>query len=364
MLAATACSSDGEEYPNLNTVPTSPGSSDSLAEARKIEEGLIADRENARYTDEILRADTSVQAPLTPPPPKVEVEEAKEEVAEQVVQQAPEPEEKVEVTETVTETETTETATAEDTEKTDDSEEVASAAVPAQSAASAASSTEAAPAPAPATVEEAEADADAAAAAQEEEVSPPPAETAEVIEKEVEKVEEAQTAASEAPAVQSAPAAAPASAPEPATSATAVAEETEVAAIAEDTLKGVPGYRELVKQPPLETIFFEQGSNRITAEDSQKLTRIAQSQLADGGRLKIVGHASSRTRELSASEHMIANLKASQQRAAAVAQALIALGVSSDDLILESVSDSFPLTRGGRPSDEAKNRRAEIFLLN
>ncbi len=372
VLTATACSSDGsEEYPNLNTVPTSPGSSDSLAEARKIEEGLIADRANARYTDEVLRADTSVQAPLTPPPPKIEVEEVKEEVTEEVIREEPQQEEETSATETVEEE--AEARAVEQTEEAD------AAATATQSAASAASSTEAPSESAPAnevteetetevTVESVE-ESNPDTSANEEPVTAqaepaPVAEASKENEKEVEKVDQAQVAASEAPAVETPPATQVQPEPGAKTVVTTTAEETEVAAIAEDTVREVPSYRELANQPPLEIIFFEQGSNRINLEDSQKLTRIAQSQLAEGGKLKIVGHASSRTRELSASEYMIANLKASQQRAAAVAEALMKLGVSGDDLVLESVSDSFPLSRGGRPSDEARNRRAEIFLLN
>ncbi len=365
-FAATACSSDSsEEYPNLNSVPANPGSSDSLAEARKIEEGLIADRANARYTDEVLRADTSVQAPLTPPPPKIEVEEVKEEVTEEVVKEEPPQEVETRATETVQED-----ADARAQEQTEEADAAATASV-AQSAASAASSTEAPTASddvAGEAVEETETEVVKEVTEEDTPVVPPKeepttAEVSETVEEKVEKVEEAQVAASEAQAVETATSETKAL---PVTSAPtkAVSEETEVAAIAEDSVKRVPSYRELADTPPLEIIFFEQGSNRINPEDTQKLTRIAQSQLAEGGKLKIVGHASSRTRELSASEYMIANLKASQQRAAAVAEALIELGVSGDDLILESVSDSFPLSRGGRPSDEARNRRAEIFLLN
>ncbi|MEH6525190.1 MAG: OmpA family protein, partial [Sneathiella sp.] len=115
---------------------------------------------------------------------------------------------------------------------------------------------------------------------------------------------------------------------------------------------------------PVEIIFFQQGSNRIGRNDKQKLKKIADTQQRSGGVLKVVGHASSRTRELPLDEHMIVNLNASQRRATAVAQTFLDLGIAGDDLIIESVSDAAPLSLEAMPSEEAKNRRVEIFLLN
>ncbi|WP_373089958.1 hypothetical protein [Sneathiella sp.] len=66
-LTATGCSSDGDEaadtaeYPKLSSVPDKPADVATLREAREIADELRADRANARYTDELLRADTSVQ---------------------------------------------------------------------------------------------------------------------------------------------------------------------------------------------------------------------------------------------------------------------------------------------------------------
>ncbi|PHQ70129.1 MAG: hypothetical protein COB93_06225, partial [Sneathiella sp.] len=68
-LLVSACATDtadekADEFPTLNSVPASPDKTAIDEDAGEIEEGLRADRKNARYTDEILRADTSVQAPL------------------------------------------------------------------------------------------------------------------------------------------------------------------------------------------------------------------------------------------------------------------------------------------------------------
>ena len=44
------------EFPNLATVPETPRKSSSPEDIRKVKEGLVADRERARYTDEALRS--------------------------------------------------------------------------------------------------------------------------------------------------------------------------------------------------------------------------------------------------------------------------------------------------------------------
>ncbi|MBL4906741.1 MAG: hypothetical protein JKX94_04755, partial [Sneathiella sp.] len=59
---------DGD-YPKLGSVPDEAGKTISIEEASDIQEGLKADRENAQYTDEKLRADTAVQSmPVTKKP--------------------------------------------------------------------------------------------------------------------------------------------------------------------------------------------------------------------------------------------------------------------------------------------------------
>jgi outer membrane protein OmpA-like peptidoglycan-associated protein len=60
------------EYPSLHTVPPRPQLSYSVQQRRAIVDGLIADRENARYTDQVVRY-RSGQSSLPPPPtpPKV-----------------------------------------------------------------------------------------------------------------------------------------------------------------------------------------------------------------------------------------------------------------------------------------------------
>src|SRR5690242_17534596 len=57
------------DYPNLATVPPPPIRAMTAAEREKLTQSLIADRTNARYSDEQLRAGFSSMAAAPPPPP-------------------------------------------------------------------------------------------------------------------------------------------------------------------------------------------------------------------------------------------------------------------------------------------------------
>jgi hypothetical protein len=63
----TASAASTSEYPSLHTVPPRPRLSYSVEQRRAIVEGLVADRENARYTDQVVRY-RSGQSSLPPPP--------------------------------------------------------------------------------------------------------------------------------------------------------------------------------------------------------------------------------------------------------------------------------------------------------
>ena len=63
-------SGDASAYPNLATVPPPPTRAMTAAERDKLTQSLVADRTNAKYTDEKLRAGFSaISAPVPPPPP-------------------------------------------------------------------------------------------------------------------------------------------------------------------------------------------------------------------------------------------------------------------------------------------------------
>jgi len=75
-----------------------------------------------------------------------------------------------------------------------------------------------------------------------------------------------------------------------------------------------------------------------------------------------VGHASSRTSNMTVEKHLEAIFNKSQDRANAVAKEMIRDGVPASRVLVEAVGDSQPVYYESMPQGEAGNRRAEIFI--
>ena len=110
------------------------------------------------------------------------------------------------------------------------------------------------------------------------------------------------------------------------------------------------------------TIQFENGSARLSAADRRILANVRQLQRERGGRLHIVGHASSRTRTMDPVRHKMINFKVSIERANVIARELMHMGFMKEQLLVDAVSDTVPLYYEFMPTGEAANRRAEIYL--
>ncbi len=109
-------------------------------------------------------------------------------------------------------------------------------------------------------------------------------------------------------------------------------------------------------------VYFADGSARLSGADRRKINSVAQDYRRNGGRVHVLGHASSRTRELTLERHKLVNFKISVDRSNAVTRELIRQGVRADDIVSESRSDADPVYFEVMPSGEAGNRRVEIFL--
>jgi outer membrane protein OmpA-like peptidoglycan-associated protein len=85
---------------------------------------------------------------------------------------------------------------------------------------------------------------------------------------------------------------------------------------------------------------------------------------ANGGQgsIRVVGHSSSRTGDMSVEKHLETIFAKSQARANAVAQDLIRQGVPASKVLIDAVGDSQPVYYESMPKGEAGNRRAEIFV--
>lgn len=110
------------------------------------------------------------------------------------------------------------------------------------------------------------------------------------------------------------------------------------------------------------TIVFPNGSSKLSTRDRQIISQVVALQKERGGTLHVVGHSSSRTRNLSAERHRLVNYKMSAQRAKTVASELIRRGANRRTVVTAALSDSQPLYAEIMPNGEAGNRRAEIFL--
>ncbi|MDP6895922.1 MAG: OmpA family protein [Rhodospirillales bacterium] len=110
------------------------------------------------------------------------------------------------------------------------------------------------------------------------------------------------------------------------------------------------------------TIHFRNGSSALTTRDRQIIANALQLKKERGGRIHIIGHASSRTRSTDPVRHKMLNFKVSVDRADAVARELIRLGVKKKELVVDAISDAQPVYFEFMPTGEAGNRRAEIYL--
>lgn len=111
------------------------------------------------------------------------------------------------------------------------------------------------------------------------------------------------------------------------------------------------------------TIVFENGSAQLSGRDRDILGSVAQLYKERGGKIRIVGHASHRTRTMPPVQHQMANYKVSLDRANGVTAELARHGVRRDNIILDAEADSDPIYYEVMPTGEAGNRRTEIYFV-
>ncbi len=112
------------------------------------------------------------------------------------------------------------------------------------------------------------------------------------------------------------------------------------------------------------TILFRNGSSGLDANDRKILADVARLQRENNATVRVIGHASQRTRNLDISTHKMANYKVSIKRANQVATELQRMGIASEKILTAAVGDNHPIYLEVMPSGEAGNRRTEIYLSN
>ena len=110
------------------------------------------------------------------------------------------------------------------------------------------------------------------------------------------------------------------------------------------------------------TIQFADGSAKLDAEARAIVAQVAKLQREKGGAVRVVGHASMRTRPMDPDRHGQVNEKISAARADAVVQQLTRLGVKSSAVAADALGDSDPVFFEVMQTGEAGNRRAEIYM--
>ncbi|MBO21836.1 MAG: hypothetical protein CMM26_05605 [Rhodospirillaceae bacterium] len=280
---AQRAASDDADTPSLTTVPSRPEAPTSTNRKRVVE-GLISDRENARYTDEAIRLQGSTRAPAAS-------------------QSAARPAAPATVT-------------------------TPAPAAPAPAArVNAPERDRVVPVPRPASADPTPS------------VTPPP------------------------PTIAARPATSPA---RPAPPPGPITQGSGSVIVDMSALGGggyVPTSARVAPHTQVATIQFNHSSARLSAKDRAIILTVASDQREMGASVLVVGHASSRTRQLSRARQEVANFQVSFKRANAVAQALIQSGVPSNLVTVEAVSDDQPIYAESMPNGEAGNRRTEIFFL-
>lgn len=111
-------------------------------------------------------------------------------------------------------------------------------------------------------------------------------------------------------------------------------------------------------------VYFPHDTVGVNATGRAQVRAAVEQFKASGGQgyIRVVGHSSSRTPNMSAEAHLALIFKKSQQRAEAVAREIIRAGIPADRVLVEAVGDSQPVYYESMPKGEDGNRRAEIFV--
>ena len=125
---------------------------------------------------------------------------------------------------------------------------------------------------------------------------------------------------------------------------------------------GVSGNNPPIRKKKVASILFKVGSKNLSKQARQDIQKSAALFKQRGGSILVVGHASSRTRDMSWQRHHFVNLQLSHDRAHTVATELRRQGVGATAIRISAISDSQPAFSEVMPAEEAGNRRVEIFI--
>lgn len=137
---------------------------------------------------------------------------------------------------------------------------------------------------------------------------------------------------------------------------------TRVAAVAPPAVAAPAGTLPTGAPVQVAVIQFGPMSSELNGKDQSVLARVAQVQRANGGKVRIVAHSAQDAAGTSADALARDNFEVSRQRALAVANQLLRLGVPANRIAAEAASDEEPAYETNTARGIAANRRAEIFV--
>jgi outer membrane protein OmpA-like peptidoglycan-associated protein len=137
---------------------------------------------------------------------------------------------------------------------------------------------------------------------------------------------------------------------------------TRVAAVAPPSVAAPAGAPPTGGPVQVAVIQFGPMSSELNGKDQSVLARVAQVQRANGGKVRIVAHSAQDAAGSSPEGLARDNFEVSRQRALAVANQLLRLGVPANRIAAEAASDEEPAYETNTARGIAANRRAEIFV--
>jgi len=306
---------EDEPYPAIGSVPEKPETPAISLEGDIVREGLVADKQNAQYTDQAIRhadvpkrvtplpqqVDTLTRVPQVPP--VVSVEDGQTQV-----QRAPAPDPlPVPVAGPVVEEASAVGLVSRDPVTGIADQPVAATALPlVEPLIRRAEPAQPAPAPEPITVD---------SGGVEQAKAPPP-------------------------------------------SAAPLAQNQVAAATSTDTATPKPSPGELQH---VATLYFPQGGSKLTATDRQVVAQVMDLFRAGASRIRIVGHAS-KSGVSDPERANLVNYKSSLDRATSVAKAFLENGVLQQQIEISAVGATQPRYTEDTPAGIAGNQRTEVFL--
>ena len=112
----------------------------------------------------------------------------------------------------------------------------------------------------------------------------------------------------------------------------------------------------------METLYFPFGSSYISPQDRRYIQEIASVAREKKALLRVIGHASSFTRDMSWADHRLANFTVSLKRAQAVANVILDTGFDGDRISIDARSDADPLFREVMPAGRRGNQRVDVYM--